>query len=114
MGLFKCIVNSFVMTENLIGKGGCAEVYKGCLADGRFIAVKRMNKGSLEDREENFLSEVGTIAHVDHPNTAKMIGYGVEGGAYLVLKLSSKGSLGSLLRGLSQNFSTQGSHTCFF
>lgn len=106
MGLFKCIVNSFVMTENLIGKGGCAEVYKGCLADGRFIAVKRMNKGSLEDREENFLSEVGTIAHVDHPNTAKMIGYGVEGGAYLVLKLSSKGSLGSLLRGLSQNFSS--------
>nr|GMD42122.1 receptor-like cytosolic serine/threonine-protein kinase RBK2 isoform X1 [Ipomoea batatas] len=84
--------------KNLIGKGGCAEVYKGCLADGRFIAVKRMNKGSLEDREENFLSEVGTIAHVDHPNTAKMIGYGVEGGAYLVLKLSSKGSLGSLLR----------------
>lgn len=94
----KTATNNF-SKENLIGKGGCAEVYKGCLADGRFIAVKRMNKGSLEDREENFLSEVGTIAHVDHPNTAKMIGYGVEGGAYLVLKLSSKGSLGSLLRG---------------
>lgn len=114
MGLFTYIVNSFIMTDNLIGKGGCAEVYKGCLPDGRFIAVKRMNKGSLEDREGNFLSEVGTIAHVDHPNTAKMIGYGVEGGAYLVLKLSSNGSLGSLLRGLSQNVFSQGFHTCLF
>ncbi|RAL52448.1 hypothetical protein DM860_007305 [Cuscuta australis] len=94
----KSATNNF-SKENIIGSGGYAEVYKGCLPEGQFIAVKRMNRGSLEDREGNFLSEIGTIAHVDHPNTAKMIGYGVEGGIYLVLKLSSKGSLRSFLRG---------------
>lgn len=85
--------------ENLIGEGGCAEVFKGCLRNGQLVAVKRLNKGSLEEQSVSFLSEVGIIAHVNHPNTAKMIGYGVEGGTYLVLQLSSLGSLGSLLHG---------------
>ncbi|KAF3667167.1 Receptor-like cytosolic serine/threonine-protein kinase RBK2 [Capsicum annuum] len=85
--------------ENLIGKGGYAEVYKGCLPDGQLIAVKRLNKGTPEEQEQNFLCEIGTIAHVDHPNTARMVGYGVEGGTYLILQLSSLGSLGSFLRG---------------
>ncbi|OIT34400.1 receptor-like cytosolic serinethreonine-protein kinase rbk2 [Nicotiana attenuata] len=85
--------------ENLIGKGGYAEVYKGCLPDGQLVAVKRLNKGTAEEQETSFLCEIGTIAHVDHPNTARMVGYGVEGGTYLVLELSSQGSLGSFLRG---------------
>ncbi|CAI9102356.1 OLC1v1000614C1 [Oldenlandia corymbosa var. corymbosa] len=85
--------------ENLIGKGGYAEVYKGCLPDGQLVAIKQLNKGTAEEQIINFLSEVGIIAHVDHPNTAKMIGYGIEGGTYLVLELSSLGSLGSLLHG---------------
>ncbi|KAK4339585.1 hypothetical protein RND71_041047 [Anisodus tanguticus] len=85
--------------ENLIGKGGYAEVYKGCLPDGQLVAVKRLNKGTAGEQEQNFLCEIGIIAHVDHPNTARMVGYGVEGGTYLVLQLSSQGSLGSFLRG---------------
>ncbi|XP_027107595.2 receptor-like cytosolic serine/threonine-protein kinase RBK2 isoform X3 [Coffea arabica] len=85
--------------ENLIGKGGYAEVYKGCLPDGQLVAIKQLNKGTPEEQIISFLSEVGIIAHVNHPNTAKMIGYGVEGGTYLVLQLSSQGSLGSLLHG---------------
>lgn len=39
------------------------------------------------------------MAHVKHPNTAKLIGYGVEGGMHLVLELSPHGSLASLLYG---------------
>ncbi|KAL3516165.1 hypothetical protein ACH5RR_023067 [Cinchona calisaya] len=85
--------------ENLIGKGGYAEVYKGCLPDGQLVAIKQLNKGTTEEQIISFLNEVGIIAHVNHPNTAKMIGYGVEGGTYLVLQLSSQGSLGSLLHG---------------
>lgn len=88
-----------VFTENLIGRGGYAEVYKGCLPDGQLVAIKRLNRGTSEDQVISFLSEVGIIAHVDHRNTAKMVGYGVEGGTFLVLQLSSLGSLGSLLRG---------------
>ncbi|KAK6804890.1 hypothetical protein RDI58_002674 [Solanum bulbocastanum] len=94
----KSATNNF-SKENLIGKGGYAEVYKGCLPDGQLIAVKRLNKGTEAQQEQSFLCEIGTIAHVDHPNTARMVGYGVEGGTYLVLQLSSQGSLGSFLRG---------------
>lgn len=86
-------------SENIIGKGGYAEVYKGCLANGQLVAIKRLNKGTSEEQTIDFLSELGTIAHVDHPNTAKLVGYGVEGGTYLVLELSPLGSLGSLLHG---------------
>ncbi|KAK9009394.1 hypothetical protein V6N11_035934 [Hibiscus sabdariffa] len=47
----------------------------------------------------DFLSELGVIAHVDHRNIAKLIGYGVEGGMHMVLQLSPNGSLASILYG---------------
>lgn len=87
--------------ENLIGKGGYAEVYKGYLPDGSFVAIKRLTKGTLDERTAGFLSEIGIIAHVNHPNTAKLIGCGIEGGMHLVFQLSALGSLGSLLHGFS-------------
>ncbi|WJX85480.1 Receptor-like cytosolic serine/threonine-protein kinase rbk2 [Trifolium repens] len=89
--------------ENLIGRGGFAEVYKGCLQDGQLIAVKRMNKGTLDERTSNFLSELGIIAHLNHPNTAKLIGCGVEGEMHLVFQLSPLGSLDTLLHGFNKN-----------
>ncbi|KAI3973397.1 hypothetical protein MKW92_025668 [Papaver armeniacum] len=60
--------------ENLIGKGGYAEVYKGCLQDGALVAVKRLNRATTEETVANFLAELGIIAHVNHPNTAKLMG----------------------------------------
>ncbi|KAG8480969.1 hypothetical protein CXB51_025673 [Gossypium anomalum] len=79
----------FLLRRNLIGQGGYAEVYKGQLKDRKFTG--------RDDR--GFLSELGIMVHLDHPNIAKMIGYGVEGGMYLVLQLSPHGSLSSLLYG---------------
>ncbi|XP_009762353.1 receptor-like cytosolic serine/threonine-protein kinase RBK2 [Nicotiana tabacum] len=84
--------------ENLIGKGGYAEVYKGCLKSGQFVAIKRLTKGKQDERTGDFLSELGIMAHVNHPNTAKLIGYAVEGGFYLVLELSPNGSLANMLQ----------------
>ncbi|CAA0832073.1 Protein kinase family protein [Striga hermonthica] len=81
----------------LIGKGGYAEVYRGRLRGGQLVAIKRLIKGHTEDRIGDFLTELGIMAHVNHPNTAKMIGYGVEGGMYLVLEFSPIGSLASML-----------------
>ncbi|XP_022740579.1 receptor-like cytosolic serine/threonine-protein kinase RBK2 [Durio zibethinus] len=85
--------------ENLIGEGGYAEVYKGQLKSGKLVAIKRLTRGSTEEMTMDFLSELGIIVHVDHPNIAKLIGYGVEGGLHLVLQLSPHGSLASLLYG---------------
>ncbi|KAL5701548.1 non-specific serine/threonine protein kinase [Ranunculus cassubicifolius] len=84
---------------NMIGKGGYAEVYKGCLQGGQLIAVKRLTRGTSDERIRDFLSELGIIVHVDHPNAAKLIGYGIEGGMYLVLELSPHECLASLLHG---------------
>ncbi|CAL1397047.1 unnamed protein product [Linum trigynum] len=86
--------------DNLIGEGGYAEVYKGQLTDGQFVAIKRLVRGtSPEEMTMDYLSELGIICHVDHPHIAKLIGYGVEGGMHLVLQLSINGSVSSLLYG---------------
>ncbi|KAK4376299.1 hypothetical protein RND71_006976 [Anisodus tanguticus] len=89
--------NSFHQ-ENLIGKGGYAEVYKGCLKSGQFVAIKWLTKGPQDERTGDFLSELGIMAHVNHPNTAKLIGYAVEGGHFLVLELSPNGSLANMFQ----------------
>ncbi|TQD76456.1 hypothetical protein C1H46_038018 [Malus baccata] len=90
-------------SENQIGRGGYSEVYRGCLKSGQLIAVKRLTKGTADEKTAGFLSELGIIAHVDHPNAAKLIGCCVEGGMYLVFELSSLGSLGSLLHSPKAN-----------
>lgn len=102
----KMKLNLFILLslENLIGTGGHAEVYRGCLPDGQLVAVKRLNKGDTEEQILSFLSEIGILAHINHPNTAKMIGYGVDGGSFLILQLSSLGSLSSRLHSMHVPF----------
>lgn len=63
------------------------------------MAIKRLTRGTPDEITADFLSEIGIMAHVNHPNTAKLMGYGVEGGFYLVLELSPHGSLASMLYG---------------
>lgn len=84
----------------MIGEGGYSEVYKGHLEDGQLVAVKRLIRGTTEEMTADYLSELGILVHVNHPNIARVIGYGVEGGMHLVLPLSANGSLSSLLKGL--------------
>ncbi|CAH2055055.1 unnamed protein product, partial [Thlaspi arvense] len=90
--------------ENIIGRGGYAEVYQGILPEGKLIAVKRLTKGTPDEQTAEFLSELGIIAHVDHPNTAKFIGCCIDGGMHLVFRLSPLGSLGSLLHGYTGRY----------
>lgn len=93
--------------ENLVGKGGQAEVYKGLLSNGQIIAVKRLMKKEKEkeneDRVGDFLGELGIIAHISHPNAARLLGFGIDGGLHLVLQFSPHGSLASLLFGSEES-----------
>ncbi|KAF8042583.1 hypothetical protein BT93_A1042 [Corymbia citriodora subsp. variegata] len=85
-------------SENLVGKGGYAEVYRGMLEDGEEIAVKRLNRGSSEERKvKEFLTEIGTIGHVCHPNVLSLLGCCIDNGLYLIFQFSSRGSVASLL-----------------
>ncbi|OMO51288.1 hypothetical protein COLO4_37739 [Corchorus olitorius] len=104
----------FVATnENLVGKGGYAEVYKGVLKDGEEIAVKRLTKASTDERKEkDFLTEIGTIGHVCHPNVLSLLGCCIDNGLYLIFQFSSRGSVASLLHdfGLAKWLPSQWTH----
>lgn len=100
----------YVSVDNLIGKGGHAEVYKGCLPDGQVVAVKMLmkNEQEAEDRAGpagDFLAELGIIAHIKHPNATRLIGFGIDQGLFFVLQLAPRGSLASLLFGTVLNLS---------
>ncbi|KAL2928891.1 hypothetical protein RDABS01_034302 [Bienertia sinuspersici] len=79
---FKCFSfeELFVATNgfssgNMVGKGGYSEVYKGELKNGEKVAVKKLTKASNEEkREREFLTEIGTIGHVYHPNVSSLLG----------------------------------------
>ncbi|KAI3451253.1 hypothetical protein Pfo_007918 [Paulownia fortunei] len=92
-------------SDKLIGKGGHAEVYKGCLSDGQVVAVKKITKENKNDgdRVGDFLSELGIIAHIDHPNAAKLIGFSADRGLHLVLQFSPHGSLATVLHGSAES-----------
>ncbi|XP_057727034.1 probable receptor-like serine/threonine-protein kinase At5g57670 [Arachis stenosperma] len=86
--------------DNLVGRGGYSEVYKGDLCDGRSIAVKRLAKDNNDpNKEKEFLMELGVIGHVCHPNTASLVGCCIENGLYLVFNYSQNGNLATALHG---------------
>lgn len=93
------------VTDNIVGKGGYAHVYKGTLADGSLIAVKKLTKGETEEEKEHFfLTELGIVSHVSHPNANELIGFCIEGGLHLVFRFSHNGSLATFLYGKSRYF----------
>lgn len=86
---------------NIVGKGGYAHVYKGILSDGSLIAVKKLTKGETEEEKEHFfLTELGIVSHVSHPNANELIGFCIEGGLHLVFRFSHNGSLATFLYGV--------------
>lgn len=92
----------------MVGKGGYAEVYRGTLGDGEAIAVKRLTKESTDERKEkDFLTEIGTLAHVCHPNVSSLLGCCIDNGLYLVFQFSSRGSVASVLHGTESPHKTE-------
>ncbi|KAL6283081.1 hypothetical protein ACE6H2_014010 [Prunus campanulata] len=64
--------------QNRLGEGGFGEVYKGTLADGQQIAVKRLSSGSGQGAEE-FKNEVVLVAKLQHRNLVRLLGFCSEG-----------------------------------
>ncbi|GAB2231529.1 hypothetical protein Drorol1_Dr00010537 [Drosera rotundifolia] len=63
---------------NKIGKGGFGVVYKGTLANGQEIAVKRLTTSSERGTEE-FQNEVLLVAKLQHKNLVKLMGFCLDG-----------------------------------
>lgn len=64
--------------DNKLGHGGFGVVYKGTLADGREIAVKRLARDSSQGDKE-FKNEVLLVARLQHRNLVRMLGFSLEG-----------------------------------
>ncbi|KAH6805210.1 cysteine-rich RLK protein 2 [Perilla frutescens var. frutescens] len=58
---------------NKLGQGGFGTVYKGVLADGREIAVKRLFFDN-KHRAADFYNEVNIISSVEHKNLVRLLG----------------------------------------
>ncbi|OWM76085.1 cysteine-rich receptor-like protein kinase 2 [Punica granatum] len=63
---------------NKLGQGGFGTVYKGVLADGREIAVKRLFVNNRH-RAEDFYNEVNIISSVEHRNLVRLLGCSCSG-----------------------------------
>ncbi|XP_059308702.1 proline-rich receptor-like protein kinase PERK9 [Lycium ferocissimum] len=60
--------------NNELGKGGFGSVYKGYLADGRYVAVKQLNIGGSQGERE-FRAEVEIISRIHHRHLVSLVGY---------------------------------------
>nr|POF04414.1 g-type lectin s-receptor-like serine/threonine-protein kinase [Quercus suber] len=64
--------------SQLLGIGGFGSVYKGSLADGTLVAVKKLDR-VLPHGETEFITEVNTIGSMHHMNLVRLCGYCSEG-----------------------------------
>ncbi|KAK3162281.1 hypothetical protein QOZ80_1BG0087710 [Eleusine coracana subsp. coracana] len=79
--------------NNEIGSGGYGKVYKGILADGMKVAIKRAQLGSKQGAEE-FKNEIELLSRVHHRNLVSLIGFCYEQGEQmLVYEYVSNGTL---------------------
>ncbi|XP_017247327.1 cysteine-rich receptor-like protein kinase 10 isoform X2 [Daucus carota subsp. sativus] len=69
----KAATNNF-SPDNKIGVGGFGDVFKGVLADGKEIAVKRLSKSSCQGSRE-FQNEVVLVAKLQHKNLVRVLGF---------------------------------------
>ncbi|CAN6444468.1 unnamed protein product [Victoria cruziana] len=69
---------------NKIGEGGFGSVYKGYLSDGTIIAVKQLSSKSKQGSHE-FITEIGMISALQHPNLVKLYGCCTEGKQLLLV-----------------------------
>ncbi|PPS20170.1 hypothetical protein GOBAR_AA00372 [Gossypium barbadense] len=78
---------------NKLGQGGFGPVYKGTLANGQDIAVKRLSKSSGQGPNE-FKNEVKLIAKLQHRNLVRLLGCCIHGDErMLVYEYMPNGSL---------------------
>ncbi|KAK9126089.1 hypothetical protein Scep_014935 [Stephania cephalantha] len=89
---------NYFSLENKIGGGSFGSVYKGKLADGREVAVKRGEAGplakKLEEKESAFESELAFLCRLHHKHLVGLVGFCEEGDErLLVYEYMKNGSL---------------------
>ncbi|KAH1094648.1 hypothetical protein GYH30_040089 [Glycine max] len=96
------LATSNFLPENLIGKGGSSQVYRGCLPDGKELAVKILKPS--DDVLKEFVLEIEIITTLNHKSLISLLGFCFEdGNLLLVYDFLSRGSLEENLHGNKKN-----------
>jgi brassinosteroid insensitive 1-associated receptor kinase 1 len=86
--------------KNILGRGGFGKVYKGRLADGSLVAVKRLKEERTQGGELQFQTEVEMISMAVHRNLLRLRGFCMTPTErLLVYPFMVNGSVASCLRG---------------
>ncbi|KFK29958.1 hypothetical protein AALP_AA7G199700 [Arabis alpina] len=85
--------------KNILGRGGFGKVYKGRLADGNLVAVKRLKEERTQGGELQFQTEVEMISMAVHRNLLRLRGFCMTPTErLLVYPYMANGSVASCLR----------------
>ncbi|XP_059459225.1 protein STRUBBELIG-RECEPTOR FAMILY 5-like [Corylus avellana] len=93
-------------TGRILGEGSIGRVYRAKYADGKVLAVKKIDSSLFQGgRSEEFAEIVSNISKLHHPNLAELVGYCSEQGHnMLIYEYFRNGSLHEFLH-MSDDYS---------
>ncbi|GAA0151798.1 transmembrane signal receptor [Lithospermum erythrorhizon] len=93
------VASDYFSNRNILGRGGFGKVYKGRLADGSLVAVKRLKEERTQGGELQFQTEVELISMAVHRNLLRLRGFCMTPTErLLVYPYMANGSVASCLR----------------
>ncbi|XP_074267431.1 cysteine-rich receptor-like protein kinase 25 [Silene latifolia] len=71
--------------ETMLGEGGFGIVYKGTLANGQHLAIKRLTGSPSGQGAREFMTEARLLAKLQHKNLVRLLGFCSEGDEKLLV-----------------------------